>query len=240
MGGQTKDAGNSSDYKFMDPTGRAEGTYNQTQNGYNQNAQAMGQYAGLSSGYDPNAYMNQFMGQSEGLSNLVSGANAPLQQSLNAIASRQAALGSEAALAAMPGAANSGAGMAAFGQAYADPFAQAQAQLQQNQLQGTLGLWDQAMGQNANAQQFQAQNYGNMANMYGGLAGQNLAAQTQLASDASAWYQPTYQYQPGIWDRTMEVAGVAAPIAGAAMGGPAGGILATAGVDWMKGWGKKA
>ena len=105
-------------------------------------------------GYDPNAYFTQFLGQSGQLADLVSGQMNPLTQSLNAVAARQAALGGEAALMAMPGARNSGAGMASYAQAYADPFAQAQAQLQQQQLQGTLGLWGNAMGLNSSGQQF--------------------------------------------------------------------------------------
>jgi len=147
----------------------------------------------LQGSLDPNAYMNQFMGQAGGLANLVSGQNSQLQQGLNAIAQRQAALGGEAALAAMPGMRNSGAGMAAFGQAYADPFAQAQAQLQQNQLQGTLGMWNQAMGQNAQMQ-------GNLQNLYG----QNMGLQAGLAQDAVAWYQPQYEYRKGTWDKVLE------------------------------------
>jgi hypothetical protein len=157
--------------------------------------------------YDPNAYYQQFLGQAGGLADLVSGQMNPLSQSLNGIAARQAALGGEAALSAMPGARHSGAGMAAFGQAYADPFAQAQAQLQSAQLQGTLGLWGNAMGLNSSGQQFktgqanqaaqaqyaaQMQAAQNMAAMYGGLYGQFSGQQAQMAGDQMTQWQPTY------------------------------------------------
>lgn len=220
MGSKTKEVSSAEDYQFLDPTGKYAAGQNFMQNQYNQNAQQMGQFgnqamAGAAQGaaaanaYDPNAYMDQFMGQASGLSNLVSGQNSQLQQTLNAIAGRQAGLGSEAALAAMPGAANSGAGMAAFGQAYADPFAQAQAALQQNQLQGTLGLWNNAMGLNAGNQQADAQfglqagnllagTAGNQANLYGGLAGQALGGYGQMAQGYGTWYQPTYEKKQGL------------------------------------------
>jgi hypothetical protein len=157
--------------------------------------------------YDPNAYYNQFLGQSGQLADLVSGQMSPLTQSLNAVAARQAALGGEAALFAMPGARNSGAGMAAFGQAYADPYAQALAQLQSAQLQGTLGLWGNALGLNSSGQQFktaqanqaaqaqyaqQMQAAQQMAAMYGNLYGQFSGQQAGMASDQMAMWQPTY------------------------------------------------
>ena len=195
MGGETKvtDVGNPDDYKFMDPTGNYQGAMDFFSNEYNNNAKQMGEYAIQGASYDPNAYMQQFLGQSADLSNMVSGAQAPLQQSLNAIATRQAALGSEAALGAMPGAANSGAGMAAFGQAYADPFAQAQAQLQQNQLQGTLGLWNNALGLNQQGQMARSQFGMDAANLYGQQAANAANQYGGLAAGQGAWYQPTYQ-----------------------------------------------
>jgi hypothetical protein len=80
---------------------------------------------------DPNAYMESWKGAQGDLFNTAFNATSPYAQAMNQVAQRQASLGSEAALAAMPGARNSGAGMAAFGQAYADPFAQAQVAQQQ-------------------------------------------------------------------------------------------------------------
>lgn len=214
MGSKTKEVSDPNDYQFLDPTGRYGAATDFMQNEYNQNASQMGQYAGQAAQYDPNAYMNQFMGQAEGLSNLVSGQNSALQQSLNAIAGRQANLGGEAALAAMPGAANSGAGMAAFGQAYADPFAQAQAQLQQNQLQGTLGLWNNAMGLNAGNQQFQSQNYAGLAGLYGDQANNALSNYGQMAQGYGTWYQPTYEKKEGLFGTLGNLGQVAGGIGG--------------------------
>jgi hypothetical protein len=96
---------------------------------------------------DPNAFMQSWQGAQQGLMDNSFAATSPYAQAMNQVAQRQSALGSEAALAAMPGARNSGAGMAAFGQAYADPFAQAQV-AQQQMATGLYGqLSGQAMGQ---------------------------------------------------------------------------------------------
>ena len=199
---QVSDAG---DMQWLDPTGNyAAQQANLGQLGTQYGAQLQGSL-------DPEAYMNQFLGQQAGLANLVSGQNSQLQQGLNAIASRQAQLGGEAALASMPGMRNSGAAMAAFGQAYADPFAQAQSQLQQNQLQGTLGLWNQALGLNA---QQQAQRQSTLGNLYGNILG----LQTGMAQDQSAWYTPQYEYQKGGWDYTMDAINTGANVASAVAG----------------------
>ena len=186
MAGKTVDVGSSDDYKFMDYAG-ASANANSLVN------QQLTQALAGTQNMDPNAYMNMFMNQAGGLSNLVSGANAPLAQSLNALAAQSARAGGEQALAAMPGLGRSGAASAAFGQAYATPFAQAAAQNQQNQLQGTLGLWNNALGLNAQQQ-------GNLMN-YAGNSQSNLV---NLANNQSAWYQPTYQYQKGAWDYGMD------------------------------------
>lgn len=170
MGGQTKDVGKPSDYQFLDPTGQFMGATNRF------GAQSA----------DPNSYYNQFMGQQGGLANIAQGASAQLGQSLNANAAQAARLGGEAALAAMPGQRFSGAAQAAFGQAYAQPFAEAAAQRNAAQLGLTGQLWNQAMGQNAALQSGAQQLYG------------NLTSQTGMV------YQPTYQYQPGVWDRLMQ------------------------------------
>lgn len=170
LNGRTRDVGNPSDYQFMDPTGQFMGATNRF------GAQSA----------DPNAYMNQFLGQQGGLANIAQGASQQLGQSLNANAAEAARLGGEAALAAMPGQRFSGAAQAAFGQAYAQPFAEAAAQRNAAQLGLTGQLWNQAMGQNANLQSGAQQLYG------------SLAGQTGMV------YQPTYQYQPGVWDRLMQ------------------------------------
>lgn len=191
MGGKTTDVGNPSDYKFMDPTG-----------GFNQSlGQFESQYRTLQ---DPNAYMNAFMNQQAGLANIAQGATAPLSQSLAANASDMARRGGEEALARMPGGRFSGAGMAAYGDAYAQPFAQAAAQAQAAQLGLTGNLWNNALGSTA-------QGYQNALN----LAGQNYG---NLAGQTSAWYQPTYQYQPGFGDYLMQGLGVGAQALGAMTG----------------------
>lgn len=232
MGGKYTQVGQSSDMQFMDPTGQYSNIMNasgqQGANYQSQMNQFLGPTASVTSSYDPEAAMRAFLGQADGLSNLVSGQNSQLQQSLNAIAQRQANLGGEAALASMPGLRNSGAAMAAYGQAYADPFAQAQAQLQQNQLQGTLGLWNQALGQYGDAYKSQgqfdlqgqmanqstdAQYRSNMANLFGGLASGAYDRQAGMAQNASAWYQPQYQYQKGVWDYALDATQMGANVA---------------------------
>jgi hypothetical protein len=217
MGGKTEKVGKASDVKFVDPTGQYAKGMNTLEGAYGQNLGQANQYAAAAGAYDPNAYMNQFLGQAEGLSNLVSGQMSPLTQSLNGIATRQAALGSEAALSSMPGAANSGAGMAAFGQAYADPFAQAQAQLQSQQLEGTLGLWNNALGLNSQSQLGAAQNNTNLANTYAGLAGTGLSGYGQMAAGTGGMWQPTYIKKKGLLENAADL-GTAAMGAAALFG----------------------
>lgn len=130
-------------------------------------------------GYNPNASQENFFGNADRYSQLVSGSQSALNQNLNQIAAQQARLGGEAALGSMPGMRNSGAAMAAYGQAYAQPFAQAQAQMQQNQLNLTGNLWGQAQ-QNAVSENQYGAGLGAQQAMYGyGQAGQqnqNVAA----------------------------------------------------------------
>jgi len=245
--GTYKDIGNPNDMKFLDPSGM----YNDSMRRYGSLADSfLGKLDNFAnnpfsytakynpqtyqSTYDPEAYMRAFLNQSGNLSNLVSGQTSQLQQSLNNIAQRQAQLGGEAALAKMPGMRRSGAAMAAYGQAYADPFAQAQAQLQQNQLQGTMNLWNQAMGEygqgyrfadqqnlayhqlnDANQQfleqlrfsaaQQENQNRQNAFNTYANLAGNLYGLQAGLLQNQTGWYTPTYTYQPGFWDTVGNV-----------------------------------
>jgi hypothetical protein len=121
------------------------------------NAAQMKKYAQMeAAGFNPEQFMQQWQGAQGAIANAAMSASQPFGAALNQVAQRQAALGSEAALAAMPGAANSGAGMAAFGQAYADPFAQAQVQ-QQGMMGNIYGnLSGQAMGQYGSNAQFGA------------------------------------------------------------------------------------
>jgi hypothetical protein len=162
--------GKASDTQWIDPTGNYAKQQAALQNLTSQSA------------YD------QFMGQSEGLANMAQGATAPLTQSLNAVAAREAALGGEAALGAMPGAASSGAGMAAYGQAYADPFAKAQANIQSQQLGLTGQLWNTA--------------YNNDASTYNSLMGQ----QTAMAQGQGSMWSPTYVQNKNFWDYAVPAA----------------------------------
>lgn len=221
--GTYEQVGSPSDVSFSDPTGQYAAALDKMTNEYNTMLSGMsgqlasGQnYMNQAASYDPNAYMNQFLGQAEGLANLAQGATSPLTQSLNAVAARQAALGSEAALAAMPGAANSGAGMAAFADAYASPFADAAAQIQQSQLGLTGNLWNQALANNASAQQYGSSVYQNLANLasnnaslYGNLAGSNLGNYASLAGGMGDVYVPQYEYRQGTEDRLWDFGGQA-------------------------------
>lgn len=229
--GSYDQVGSPSDVSFSDPTGQYAAAVDRMSNEYNRMLSGMsgqlatGQnYMNQAANYDPNAYMNQFLGQSAGLANLAQGATSPLTQSLNAVAARQAALGGEAALAAMPGAANSGAGMAAFADAYASPFADVASQVSQAQLGLTGNLWNQAMGNNASAQQFGSSVYQNLAGLagqnaglYGSLAGSGLGNYAQLAGGMGDIYVPQYEYTQGIEDRLWG-------LGGQVLGGVAGGV----------------
>lgn len=198
MGGKYENVANAKDVQFADPTGAWDQQYGNLNN-------AIAAQQGTAGGaYDPQAYMDQFMGQQAGLANIAQGATSQLGQQLNAIAARNAALGSEAALAAMPGAANSGAGMAAFGQAYADPFAQAAAQTQAAQLNLTGNLWNQAMGANAQNQMYANQAYQNLLGM-----GQ------QAGMHTSGIVAPQYEYQKGFGDYMMDIGNMGVNLAGA-------------------------
>lgn len=205
MGGKTTDVGNPDDYQFLDPTGRYMGAMDQFSSQY-QNLQ------------DPNSYMNAFMNQQAGLANIAQGATAPLSQSLAAVAEQRARQGGEQALAAMPGARFSGAAMQAFGDAYAQPFAEAAAQTQAAQLGLTGNLWNNAMGNTA-------QSYQNALNLAGGMYG-------NFAQGTGMQYSPTYQYQPGVWDRLMQAGQLASsffPFGGGGGGGGGSGYSPTPG-----------
>jgi hypothetical protein len=152
-------------------------------------------------GIDPEAFMQSWKGAQGDLFNTAFSATSPYAQAMTQVAQRQAALGSEAALAAMPGARNSGAGMAAFGQAYADPFAQAQV-AQQQLATGLYGdLSGRAMDQygrnfiqNADwTQQANMQNAGwqNQANAQN--AGWTQQARMQNQAMEEAWRQRQLQ-----------------------------------------------
>ena len=201
--------GNPADMSWVDPTGQYA---NQQQNLQNFLTQ---QNANLGNAANPQGAYNAFMGQQAGLANIAQGATAPLTQQLNAVAQREAALGGEAALASMPGASQSGAGMAAFGQAYADPFARAAAQTQQAQLGLTGNLWNQALGGNYAQQQ-------NLASIYGNLAGSALGQQTQMAGQQGAMFMPQYQQEKNFWDYAVPLAAPIAQAGSSLLMGPGG------------------
>lgn len=212
--------GNPNDTTFVDPTGNYAAQQGNLNNFVSQFNSGLGQFQ------DPNAAFNAFMGQSGALANMAQGATAPLTQSLNAVAAREAALGGEAALSAMPGSANSGAGMAAFGGAYADPFARAQAQIQSQQLGLTGQLWNNALGQNYGAYN---QRFGNYADLLNGALGQ----QTAMAQAQGSMWSPTYTQEKNFWDYALPVVaaglGGSAAFAGAAAPGGSGGSTSGSG-----------
>lgn len=231
LSSQTQKLGGAEDYGFYDYGNRMAGTYDQVQNEMNFNRNRMGKYAGqvgnVQSSFNPQSYMNQFLGSTEGLANAVSGPNSQLQQSLNAIASRQAAEGvnAQAQNFAGMGALNSGAAMAAMGDAMANPYAQVQAQLQQNQLQGTLGLMGNAMNNYAQGNQFGAQNalQAGMANqnanmglaqLYGQGYGNAMNQFGNLGNQFGTIVAPTYQQKNGWGQDLLGAAGDVASIAG--------------------------
>lgn len=244
LGGRYEIVGSPEDFKFMQDINPATGR------SYFQDAIAAAQSGGqraregfqtaygaamerptdmTGQNFNRNAFMNNFLGNEGALAQVAQGRTSALGNTLNHIAARQARLGGEAALAAMPGAKNSGAGMAAFGEAYANPFAQAQAQQQAAQLGLYQNLAGQAMNQyGANEQfgtdlmkQYDFQNalqknayQDRAAQLASQLAGQEQAyagLEGQLASGATQWYQPTYAAQKGLMDYITQGIAALAP-----------------------------
>jgi hypothetical protein len=196
--GTYEQVGNASDTSFQDPTGAYASALSGLQSylsGINSSLE------GVNSG----SAVDQFLGQASGLANLVSGQNSALQQSLNALATQEAQQGGEAALAKMgSGLRNSGAAASAFGQAYATPFAEAQATLQGKQLDATTGLWQSALSSDTSS----------LASLLSAASqGQNTAA--ELAGQSSYVYTPQYEYQKGLLDY-LSGAGESAANAGSA------------------------
>ena len=195
----SKDAAN--EYRFADPTGQFQGGIDNA-----------GQFQQFGQGMlqrDPQAFMNQFNASAAGLSNMVSGQMSPLQQQLNALAADQAQRGAEAAGQAFgdAGASGSGAASRALGTAMATPFAQAQAQLGQQQIGLTGNLWQQSMGQYAQNQ--------NLMNQLGSqMMGQGMQAGNALRGQMGGMVAPQYEYMPGFMDHLTDFAGMAMPMAG--------------------------
>lgn len=215
------------DYSMYDYNGNMQNAYNTMGNAYNSYNSQLGNYASnvgsVQSSYNPTSYMNSFLNSTSGLSNAVSGENSALQQSLNALAKKQATadVNTQAQNFAGMGALNSGAAAAAMGEASSNPYAQAQATLQQNQLQGTLGLYNNAMNnyaqgyQTQGAQNLQAQQANqnanlNTMNMYGNLANSALQNYGALGSGFGTIVAPTYASQGGWGANLLSAAGSAA------------------------------
>lgn len=200
MGDKTVAVGEVGDTKFADPTGNYGAAMEQFKS----------MFTGADGKFDPNKAFAAFQGQVPGMTQMVAGQTGPLSQMLNAQAQRSARLGGEAALSAMGGP-NSGAAQAAFGDAYANPFAQAASQVQQAQLgllapmmqqslQGQYGLMEQGLG-----------NYGAMAGKTGDL------------------WNPTYVTEKGPLSYAMQGLGAGAGAMGLMGGNPLVGIGAALG-----------
>lgn len=193
--GKYENVADARDYQMVDPTGQFQGQLD------NLGRMTSGFNVGLMGALgDPNAAFNQFMGQAPGFAEMAQGPGAQLTQQLNALAAQQAQEGinNAATQFAGQGALHSGAGARAMGQAAATPFAQVAADLGGRQADLTGQLWGQGL-QGAQAwQQLQPQ-------ILSSLLGQGMGLQTGMASELGGMMAPQYQYQPGFWDRAMQV-----------------------------------
>ena len=185
----TSGADSAKQYGFVDPMGTSSAL----------NANLFGNGSVLSGG--PMGTFNQNIGN-------VTGLTGPLQQSLSGIANYQAnnALNATASNFANQGALGSGAAAQAFGQAIANPFANAQAQLQQ----GQLGLANSLMGASTSAY------------------GQALGAGSNLMEHTSGLVAPTTMTNPAYAQQQQGKSGLAGGLGGGlgtALGGPVGGAI---------------
>jgi hypothetical protein len=179
MGSQGSNTGPSSGYnpvgdvsqtQFADPTGSFAD-----------------QLAKLNAAGSDNSWMKDFMSSAPGLES-IAGPDSNYANQLKSLAADNAKTGGEAALAAMGGP-NSGAGMAAFGDAYAKPFAEASAKLTEQSLNNVQNLYGNAM-----------QGYNQSYN-----GAQNAAA--TLASKTGDLWSPTYAMDPGLAMQMQQQAG---------------------------------
>ena len=127
-----------------------------------------------------NGPMGVYNQNANGVMNQVAGLSGPLEQTLSGIASRMSnqALDTTAGNFATMGALNSGAGMAAMGEAMASPFANAQAQLQGSQLSAASGALQQLLG------------------LSGSTYNAGLEAATGLMENTSGTVAPQYMTNP--------------------------------------------
>ena len=167
-----------------------------------------------------NQNSNAVLGQIAGLSG-------PLQQTLSGIANYQAnnALNAVGSNFANVGALGSGAAAQAFGQALANPFAQAQAQLQSGQLQAGSGALNSLMG-------LSGQTYGQGLNAASSLMehGSGLVAPTNYTNPAFTSQQQGKGALTGLGTAALGNSGLTSA-AGNALGGlgKGGGTAAAAG-----------
>jgi hypothetical protein len=169
--------GSVSDVKFADPTG--------------QFANQLKSLQGASSG---NSWMSDFLASTPGLESLA-GPDSNFANQLKGLAADNAKTGGEAALAAMGGP-NSGAGMAAFGDAYAKPFAEASAKLTEQALGNVQSLYGGALqGYNST--------YNNAMNNASGMA-----------SKMGDMWTPTYAMDPELAGKMQKQADTTALLGG--------------------------
>ena len=196
MGGSGPSHERVGEYQFHDPAGRfgqgMDAAQTMTSFGQDQFSQQM----------EPGAFMNRFQHEAEGMANLAQGATSPLQQQLNALAAEQSQRGLDMASTEMAGmgALHSGAAQRAMGQAMATPFAEAQAQIGQQQ----VGLTGQLMQQAGQRQNLEAQ-------LASQLWGQGAGQMGQMGMHTSALEAPMIMTDEG-----------ASPMQGAISGGLGG------------------
>lgn len=207
-------------YKFHDPTGSFDQAMDAAQS-----MQGFGQQQ-VSERMDPEAFMNRFQADAEGMADVAFGHGSPLQQQLNALASRQSQMGLDMASNEMAGlgSLHSGAGARAMGEAMANPFAQVQAQMGQQQ----LGMFQDFMGQAGQRQNLEM-------NLASQLWGQGAGLMGQLGQSASALEAPIYtQRGPSGGLSGILGGGMAGATGGAAFGTPGtiigGGLGALSGI----------
>lgn len=203
-----------------DPSGYTAGAYGQLQNQANFAQNQLGQFGPAAMAYDPASAYNMFMGQAPAYQQLVSGALSGLDQQLADRTRRltEQATQDVAAQFSGLGALHSSAARDTAAQRAQQAAADTAAQLGSQQINLTGNLWNQALGQNYQAAQFNP-------SMAGQLYGQNLGLLGQTGGQMAQFGTPVYgqeqrAYRPGTWERVGNFAGnVAGTALGTAFGG---------------------
>lgn len=171
-----------SQYGFTDPYATAQ----------NMNSYMWG--SGGSGGALSGGPLSTYNANAGNVMNQIAGLSGPLQQTLSGIANYQAnnALNATGSNFANIGALGSGAGAQAFGQAVAQPFAQAQATLQQSQLGAASSALQSLMGVSGSAYNSQLGQAGNLMEHTSGLV-----APTYYTNPAYTAAQQQQQQQQG-------------------------------------------